>query len=74
MSSKRQRKGNKVDTDFAYDQYLENEEVNREFGKFKKVKLSEKQYELFCGMKDARITYNGTSRNFKNLYRLLGSC
>ena len=62
------RKKNKINTQEAYDEYLENESINREFGSYKSVKLSEKQYELFNGIKDARISTivgpPGTSKTF----------
>jgi len=62
------RKNNKISTQEAYDEYLDNEKVNREFGSYKPIKLSEKQYELFNGIKDARISTivgpPGTSKTF----------
>jgi phosphate starvation-inducible PhoH-like protein len=62
------RKKNKINPQEAYDDYLENEKVNREFGSYKTVKLSEKQYQLFNGIKDARISTivgpPGTSKTF----------
>jgi phosphate starvation-inducible PhoH-like protein len=61
------RKG-KINTQEAYDEYLENEAVNREFGSYKTVKLTEKQYELFKGLKNSRISTitgpPGTSKTF----------
>jgi len=58
----------KIDTNRVYDEYLENEEVNREFGKYQKVELTEKQYELFNGIKNSRIVSivgpPGTSKTF----------
>jgi phosphate starvation-inducible PhoH-like protein len=61
------RKG-KINTHEAYDEYLENEAVNREFGSYKTVKLTEKQYELFKGLKNSRISTitgpPGTSKTF----------
>ena len=66
MANKVTRK--KVDTQEAYDEYLENEKVNREFGSYKQVKLTEKQYELFNGIKNSRISTivgpPGTSKTF----------
>jgi phosphate starvation-inducible PhoH-like protein len=62
------KKGKRVDTNEAYDEYLQNEEVNRLFGEYKPVKLTDKQYELFNGMRNARITTivgpPGTSKTF----------
>jgi phosphate starvation-inducible PhoH-like protein len=59
---------NKVNTQEAYDEYLDNEKINREFGSYKTVKLSEKQYELFNGIKNSRISTiigpPGTSKTF----------
>jgi phosphate starvation-inducible protein PhoH len=62
------KKGKRVDTNEAYDEYLQNEEVNRLFGEYKPVKLTDKQYELFNVMRNARITTivgpPGTSKTF----------
>jgi len=62
------RRKNKVNTQEAYDEYLENEKVNREFGSYRSVKLSEKQHELFKGLKESRISTivgpPGTSKTF----------
>ena len=59
---------NKFSIEEAYDEYLNNESINKEFGSYKSVKLSEKQYELFNGIKDARISTivgpPGTSKTF----------
>ena len=38
------RKKNKVNTQDAYDEFLENEQINKEFSNYISVKLSEKQY------------------------------
>jgi phosphate starvation-inducible PhoH-like protein len=58
----------KVNTTEAYDEYLQNEEVNRLFSEYKKITLTEKQYELFKGLKSARISTivgpPGTSKTF----------
>ena len=66
------RKKGKITTQDAYDEYLDNESINREFGSYKSVKLSEKQYELFNGIKDARISTivgpPGTSKTFTACY------
>jgi phosphate starvation-inducible PhoH-like protein len=62
------KKRTKVNTQNAYDEYLENEEINREFGSYKTVKLTEKQYELFKGIRENRINTivgpPGTSKTF----------
>ena len=62
------RKKGKINSQEAYDEYLNNESVNKEFGSYKNVKLSEKQYELFNGIKDSRISTivgpPGTSKTF----------
>lgn len=62
------RKKNKVNVSDAYDEYQENEKVNREFGQYKVVKLSDKQYELFNGIRNSRISTivgpPGTSKTF----------
>jgi phosphate starvation-inducible PhoH-like protein len=62
------RKRSKINTHEAYDEYLDNEKINREFGSYKTVKLSEKQYELFNGIKNSRISTiigpPGTSKTF----------
>lgn len=62
------RKKVKINSQEAYDEYLNNESVNKEFGSYKNVKLSEKQYELFNGIKDSRISTivgpPGTSKTF----------
>ena len=58
----------KIDTQDAYSEYQENERVNREFATHLPVKLTEKQYELYKGIKAARITSivgpPGTSKTF----------
>jgi len=58
----------RVNTNEAYDEYLQNEEVNRLFSEYKKITLTEKQYELFKGLKAARISTivgpPGTSKTF----------
>ncbi len=62
------RRTNKVNTQEAYDEYLENEAVNREFSSYKTVKLTDKQYELFKGIRESRISTitgpPGTSKTF----------
>lgn len=62
------RQKNKLNTQEVYDEYLNNTQVNNEFGTFKKVSLSDKQYELFNGIKDSRISTiigpPGTSKTF----------
>lgn len=62
----------KVDTSEAYDEYREYEEVNREFSNHLTVKLSDKQYELFNGIRDSRIISvigpPGTSKTFTACY------
>jgi phosphate starvation-inducible PhoH-like protein len=62
----------KVDTSEAYDEFLENEAVNREFSNYLTVKLTEKQYELFNGIRNARIISvmgpPGTSKTFTACY------
>lgn len=62
----------KVNTSEAYDEYREHEEVNREFSSYLTVKLSDKQYELFNGIRDARIISvmgpPGTSKTFTACY------
>lgn len=66
------RKKNKVNTQDAYDEYLENEQINREFSNYLSVKLSDKQYELFNGIKDSRIISivgpPGTAKTFTACY------
>lgn len=66
------RKRNKMNTQEAYDEYLDNESINKEFGSYKPIKLSDKQYELFNGIKDARISTivgpPGTSKTFTACY------
>jgi phosphate starvation-inducible PhoH-like protein len=66
MATKRTRK--KIDTHEAYEEFQENDEINREFSQYITVKLTEKQYELFNGIKDARIISivgpPGTSKTF----------
>ena len=68
--AKRQTK--KIDTQDAYSEYDENEKINREFASYINVKLSEKQYELYNGIKDARIISivgpPGTSKTFTACY------
>jgi phosphate starvation-inducible PhoH-like protein len=62
----------KVDSSEAYDEYREYEEVNREFSNHLSVKLSDKQYELFNGIRDSRIISiigpPGTSKTFTACY------
>lgn len=62
----------RVDTSEAYDEYREYEAVNREFSNYTTVKLTEKQYELFNGIRDARIISvigpPGTSKTFTACY------
>jgi phosphate starvation-inducible PhoH-like protein len=62
----------KVDTSEAYDEYREYEEVNREFSNHLTVKLSDKQYELFNGIRNSRIISvigpPGTSKTFTACY------
>ncbi len=64
----RNKKNNRINVHDVYEEYLSNEPVNKEFGSYKTVKLSEKQYELFNGIKDARISTivgpPGTSKTF----------
>jgi phosphate starvation-inducible PhoH-like protein len=66
------RKKNKVNTQEAYDEYLENEQINREFSNYLSVKLSDKQYELFNNIKNARIISivgpPGTAKTFTACY------
>jgi phosphate starvation-inducible PhoH-like protein len=66
MATKRTRK--KIDTHEAYEEFQENDAINREFSQYITVKLTEKQYELFNGIKDARIISivgpPGTSKTF----------
>jgi phosphate starvation-inducible PhoH-like protein len=66
MATKRTRK--KIDTREAYEEFQENDAINREFSQYITVKLTEKQYELFNGIKDARIISivgpPGTSKTF----------
>jgi phosphate starvation-inducible PhoH-like protein len=66
------RKKNKLNTQDVYNEYLENEEVNREFASYKPIKLSDKQYELFNGIKNSRISTivgpPGTSKTFTACY------
>jgi len=66
MATKRTRK--KIDTHEAYEEFQENDEINREFSQYITVKLTEKQYELFNGIKNARIISivgpPGTSKTF----------
>jgi phosphate starvation-inducible PhoH-like protein len=66
------RKKNKMNTQDAYDEYLENEQVNKEFSNYLTVKLSEKQYELFNGIKGSRIISivgpPGTAKTFTACY------
>lgn len=70
MAKTRSRK--KIDPSEAYDEFLENETVNREFSNYMTVKLTDKQYELFNGIKDARIISvmgpPGTSKTFTACY------
>ena len=70
MAKTRSRK--KIDPSEAYDEYLENETVNREFSNYMSVKLTDKQYELFNGIKNARIISvvgpPGTSKTFTACY------
>jgi len=62
----------RVDASEAYDEYHEYEAVNREFSNYTTVKLTEKQYELFNGIRDARIISvigpPGTSKTFTACY------
>ena len=64
----RGKKSNRVNSNDAYEEYLEDQEILKEFGKFLKVTLTEKQYELFCGIKNSRIISivgpPGTSKTF----------
>ena len=66
------RKKNKVNNHEAYDEYLENEQINREFSNYLSVKLSDKQYELFNNIKNARIISivgpPGTAKTFTACY------
>lgn len=70
MAKTRSRK--KIDPSEAYDEFLENETVNREFSNYMTVKLTDKQYELFNGIKGARIISvmgpPGTSKTFTACY------
>ena len=62
----------KVNVKEAYDEYVENEKINREFGEFLPVRLSEKQHELYRGIQSHRITSiigpPGTSKTFTACY------
>jgi len=66
------KRKNKINVQESYDEYLENEQVNKEFSNYLSVKLSEKQYELYNGIKDARIISivgpPGTSKTFTACY------
>ena len=46
----------KISTSEAYSEYQENESINKEFGSYKQVKLTDKQYDLFNGIKNTRIS------------------
>lgn len=65
-------KKSKINAHESYSEYLDNEEVNREFGTYLNVKLTEKQYQLFNGMRNSRITTivgpPGTSKTFTACY------
>jgi phosphate starvation-inducible PhoH-like protein len=58
----------KVNKQEAYEEYQQDQEILREFGKFHKVSLTDKQYELFQGIRDNRIISivgpPGTSKTF----------
>ena len=70
MATKRQSK--RVDKNEAYEEFKENDEINKEFGQYLNVKLSDKQYELFTGIKNARIISvvgpPGTAKTFTACY------
>jgi len=61
----------KVNSSDAYKEYTD-EQINREFGSYLKVKLSEKQLELYKGIENARIISivgpPGTSKTFTACY------
>lgn len=66
------KRKNKLNAGDAYNEYLENEKVNKEFGSYLTVKLTDKQYELFKGIQNARISTiigpPGTSKTFTACY------
>ena len=70
MATKRQSK--RVDKNEAYEEFNENDAINKEFGQYLNVKLSDKQYELFTGIKNARIISvvgpPGTAKTFTACY------